>query len=127
MPFVARLRRLLFALLFLSGIAIAFAFAFFVVLIGSAVAFSGSTGNAHQSFFNSLAPYIGFAVGAIVAGGGVALVNAVSVPEGVWSKSIAVSALLGGLVSALNPLVAKALVAILLPVLALVGKAILSK
>lgn len=127
MRFSTRLKRLLLTLLLIAGIAIAFGFAFFVVYIGSAIAFSGSTGAAHQSFFNNLAPFVGFATGAIALGGLVSLVNAVSTTEGAWSKSIALSALLGGLVSAFNPPVAKALLSLFLPVLSLVGSAVISK
>ncbi|WP_124222745.1 hypothetical protein [Tibeticola sediminis] len=127
MPIISRLKRLLLVLLLLGGAAIVFAFAFFVAVVGSAIAFSGSTGTAHQSFLNSLAPFVGFAAGAIAFGGLVAILNAVLVPKGVWAKSIAASSVFGGLAAALNPAIAKALLSLFLPVLGFVGKAVLSK
>jgi len=127
MSVLVRLKRLAIAMAIIATAVIASGIAIYATYIASAIAFSGSTGSAHKSFFDRLAPFISFAEGAIAVGGFVAIFNAISVSAGIWSRSIVASALVGGFISALNPVVAKNLLSLFLPALELVGKAMLNK
>lgn len=77
-----------------------FAYAF---LLLTGVAFHASTGRAHAQFVQPFIPIAYFAVGALVAGGMLALVNALVSPRPFWFKSIAAGALFGGLYLAIHP------------------------
>ena len=119
---LVRLKRVLITFAFLLSAVIMVAFATLVFAVVSGIAFSGSTGSAHQGFLDSLAPVLFFISGAIAFGGLVALVNAAATKQGLWVKSIAASSALGGIFAALNPTVAKNLFSLLTPALSLLGK-----
>jgi hypothetical protein len=80
--------------------AMCFAWAFLVL---TGVLFHGSTGDAHWAFVKPFVPIGYFGLGALAAGGAVALVNAIARPRPAWFKTIAAIAVLGGLIVALNP------------------------
>lgn len=121
-----RLKRVVITFASLLGAVVMWAFAILIFAVGSAIAFSGSSGSAHQGFLDSLAPVFFFISGAIASGGLVALVNAATTEQGLWVKSIAASSVLGGIITALNPAVAKALFSLLAPVLSLLGRVFLN-
>jgi hypothetical protein len=127
MKLQSRLMRLTLVSLALVGTAFVLAFAALVVIVGSAVAFSASTGGVWQHFLDRLAPMAYFAAGAYVAGGLIAIVNALATPQGIWVKSVVVGSIGGGLVTLLNPPLARLLLAMSNPVLSLLGKALLNK
>jgi len=127
MSVLLRLKRLAIALAIVATAVVASGIAIYAAYIASAIAFSGSTGFAHKAFFDRLAPFISFTEGAIAVGGFVAIFNAIFVSAGIWSRSIAASALVGGLFSALNPVVTRSLQSHFLPALGLVSRAMLNK
>ncbi|MCS0509847.1 hypothetical protein ACS6OZ_23935 [Enterobacter hormaechei subsp. steigerwaltii] len=126
MQMLVRLKRVVITLAILLSAVVMCAFAILVFSVGSAIAFSGSTGSTHQGFLDSLAPVFFFISGAIAFGGLVALVNAAMTKQGLWVKSIAASSVLGGLFTAFNPAVAKAIFSLLTPVFSLLGKVFLN-
>lgn len=63
-----RVKRVLLTLLIVFGVIVALSILSLTVVVGSAIAFSGSTGDAWESFLRSLIPIARFAAGAVAIG-----------------------------------------------------------
>ena len=111
-----RLKYTAFTLAALAVVACAEFFLAFAFLLLTGLAFLGSTGRAHNEFMKPFIPFAYFAMGAVAAGGIVALVNAAVLPRPFWFRSIAAIAVLGGLVAAINPQAGPWLVGLTTPV-----------
>lgn len=122
-----RVTRFIFVSLGLIGLVFALAFWALVIILGSAVAFSGSTGSAWSSFLDRLAPAAYFMAGAVVTGAFVAIANAVATTQGMWVKTVIASSAVGGLFTVLNPSIARLLLQLSNPVMSLLGKVFLNR
>ncbi|HEY0687308.1 MAG TPA: hypothetical protein VGD45_33565 [Steroidobacter sp.] len=127
MDIAVRIKRVLITSAVLLGAVVAFCFVGLLVIVGSAIAFSGSTGSAWRAFLQSLAPLAHFGAGAVAAGGLVALVSAAAASHGLWARSIAAGSVVGGIVSVLIPPLGNALLSLSNPILAVLGKVFLNK
>ncbi len=81
----------------LCGGAAGLCFAAFVVVVITAIAFSGSTGSAWQGFLPRLSPLARFAAGAFLAAGTGGVINAIADAHEWATRTIFNAALLGGL------------------------------
>ena len=122
-----RLTRVLLVLLGLVGIVIALSFVCLVVVVGSAIAFSGTSGGAWRGFMDSLAPVANFAAGAVALGGVAAIINAAITIHGYSTWVIVAGAIFGGTITLLAPAFASALLSLAKPALVLIGKVFLNK
>jgi hypothetical protein len=81
--------------------------------------FGGAAGDASR-FVGRLAPIAYFAGGALIAGGAIALLNAIVAPKPHWLVSIFAAAVVGGLAAAWVPAVGHALINVAMPIFAMV-------
>lgn len=89
-----RLLRLTLATLVGAVLIFTTVFASYVLFIGSAIAFSGSTGDRNSAFVSRFIPLVHFVGGAVSAGVVATLANAVLAARGWWVGLIIVAALL---------------------------------
>jgi hypothetical protein len=103
----SRLKRMASALVVGLALLIAGAGLYMLVLLASAVAFSGSTGARHTEFFSGLMP-VASALGlAAIVGWGAYFLNAVVTTKDWWFKSIALAAVVGGAIAIASPRLAR--------------------
>jgi hypothetical protein len=124
---MARVKRLLIVIAAFVVVVVALAIVLLLFYIVTAIAFSGSTGNAHRSFLESLAPVFRFVIGAVATGGLVGLVNALVATRGVWALPLAGISIVGGLVAMANPEVANTLAELAFPAYTIAGKIVLPR
>ena len=108
-----------------AALAISGVFVIYAFLLATRVGFFGSAGREARQFLGHLLPLVQFAGGALVAGGAIALVNAIVAPRPRWSAWIAAAALAGGLSAALVPRLGQSLANVAMPLFAMareVGK-----
>ena len=127
MPHHPRVKRLLLVVGALVLLAVVLSFVAVIIVVGSAVAFSGSSSEAMQAFLNRLTPVAVFVAGAFAGGGIMALASAVASERGVWVKSIASASVGVGVAAVLNSLLAKELLWLATPAVSVVAKLILQR
>ena len=94
--------------------ALVFAFGFLLLTM---VLFAGSTGAAHHRFVAHFFPIAHFAEGAFIAGGAVALLNAIVAPRPFWLRSMLGAAAFGGLFLVVSPSVGDRIAELAVPVM----------
>lgn len=123
---MSRLIRLLNVIALFAGLLLACAAVTLAILVFSAIAFSGSTGQAHAAFWQRIEPLFVFSIGAVAAGGIASVANALVTSRGIWFWPIMLFSALGGTATVLSPPLAASLAHLAMPVIGIVGKILLA-
>ena len=117
----ARLLRTAFVLLSLPVIVLLLALAVWITVVATAIAFSGSSSGLMPNAPAGTAPVLSFVAGAVAASWLVALSLAVSTLQRFPTIPVVAAAIVGGVVTALVPSLAKPLLAVVRESLSLLG------
>jgi hypothetical protein len=124
---VSRVKRFAIALGASLGLGVGLALAFVILFLATAVAFSGSTGAAHQRFWNSLTPVGYFVIGAGLGASAVGILNSVTAGRGVWWLAIVFVAFVVGITAAVVPALGASLTSTVGPAIGVAAKLVMGR